>query len=323
MSEIYQFFFAGGYRITVNIILFLSIISFGIFIYLVCSKKNSSFNIIFRIMLNVLISALLSGIGYLFNWKKNEGIDEINLIFENDFVCKMQSITLGLFQTSRESFLVSLSFLIFLNYKNPNINIDKNKKFIEIVIYLFGYGIPFISNIIYIIIEGYGKSDLFCFTIKKKNDNDNDIGNYISIIHYTYIIILVILNFCFTFYIISHEVCCKNNEENDLWGEEDNIACFNPLLKRLIFYPFAQIISLSGPLYYRIMSIIHNNDKPKYIMEDPAGICAILNCFSSFIHTFIFALSNNIIICKKNGEIKGNKNELLNNYNELEQVKYN
>jgi len=100
MSEIYQFFFAGGYRITVNIILFLSIISFGIFIYLVCSKKNSSFNIIFRIMLNVLISALLSGIGYLFNWKKNEGIDEINLIFENDFVCKMQSVTLGLFQTS-------------------------------------------------------------------------------------------------------------------------------------------------------------------------------------------------------------------------------
>ena len=217
----YEFFFADGYRLTVNIILFFAIISFGIFIYLVCSKKNSSFNIIFRIMLNVLISALLSGIGYLFNWKKNEGIDEINL---------------GLFQTSRESFLISLSFLIFLNYKNPNINIDKNKKFIEIVIYLFGYGIPFIANIIYIIIEGYGKSDLFCFTIKKKDNYDNDIGNYISIIHYTYIIILVILNFCFTFYIISHEVCCKNNEENDLWGEEDNIACFNPLLKRLIFY---------------------------------------------------------------------------------------
>ena len=314
MSEIYQFFFAGGYRITVNIILFLSIISFGIFIYLVCSKKNSSFNIIFRIMLNVLISALLSGIGYLFNWKKNEGIDEINLIFENDFVCKMQSITLGLFQTSRESFLVSLSFLIFLNYKNPNINIDKNKKFIEIVIYLFGYGIPFISNIIYIIIEGYGKSDLFCFTIKKKNDNDNDIGNYISIIHYTYIIILVILNFCFTFYIISHEVCCKNNEENDLWGEEDNISCFNPLLNRLIYYPLGQIISLSGPLYYRIMSI---SDMSKD-MIDPAGICSILNCFSSFIHTFIFALSNNLLSCKKKEEEKEkeNKNPLFNHDND-------
>jgi len=320
----YEFFFADGYRLTVNIILFFAIISFGIFIYLVCSKKNSSFNIIFKIMLNVMTSALLSGIGYIFNWKEKNSED---LIFGEGPICPIQSVFLGLFQTSRESFLVSLSFLIFLNYKNPNINIDKNKKFIEIVIYLFGYGIPIIANIIYIIIGGYGKSDLFCFTKKKKIDNDDnddyDIGNLISIIHYTYIIILVILNFCFTFYILSHEVCCKNNEENDLWEEEDNIACFNPLLKRLIFYPFAQIISLSGPLYYRIMSIIHNNGKTIYIMEDPAGICAILNCFSSFIHTFIFALSNNIIICKKNGEIKGNKNELLNNYNELEQVKYN
>jgi len=305
MSEIYQFFFADGYRITVNIILFLSIISFGIFIYLVCSKKNSSFNIIFRIMLNVLISALLSGIGYLFNWKKNEGNGEINLIFENDIVYKMQSVTLGLFQTSRESFLVSLSFLIFLNYKNPNINIDKNKKFIEIMIYLFGYGIPLIANIIYIIIGGYGKSDLFCFT--EKSDN----GNLISIIHYTYIIILVILNFFFTFYIISHEVCCKNNEENDLWGEEDNISCFNPLLNRLIYYPLGQIISLSGPLYYRIMSIIYEGFE--YNMKDPAGICAILNCFSSFIHTFIFALSNNLLNCNKKEEEKENKNPLFNN----------
>ena len=306
--SVYEFFFADGYRITVNIILFLSIISFGIFIYLVCSKKNSSFNIIFKIMINVMISALLSGIGYILNWKKK---NDDNLIFGEETICHVQSVFLGLFQTSRESFLASLSFLIFLNYKNPNINIDKNKKFIEIVTYLFGYGIPLIANIIYIIIGGYGRSDIFCFT-KKKVDNDDDKGNLISIIHYTYIIILVILNFYFTFYIISHEVCCKNKEENDLWEDEDN-SCFNPLLKRLIFYPFAQIISLSGPVCYRIMSI----SKMSGDLKDAAGICAILNSFSSFIHTFIFALSNNIINCKKNEEIKENQNLLLNKENEL------
>ena len=305
--SVYEFFFADGYRITVNIILFLSIISFGIFIYLVCSKKNSSFNIIFKIMINVMISALLSGIGYILNCKKK---NDNNLIFGEETICHVQSVFLGLFQTSRESFLASLSFLIFLNYKNPNINIDKNKKFIEIVIYLFGYGIPLIANIIYIIIGGYGRSDIFCFT-KKKVDNDDDKGNLISIIHYIYIIILVILNFYFTFYIISHEVCCKNNE-NDLWEDEDN-SCFNPLLKRLIFYPFAQIISLSGPVYYRIMSI----SKMSGDLKDAAGICAILNSFSSFIHTFIFALSNNIINCKKNEEIEENHNLLLNKENEL------
>ena len=161
MSDIYQFFFADKYRIIVNIILFLAIISFGMLIYLIYSRKNSSFNIIFKIMLNVLISALLSGIGYLFNWKNYE---KKNLIFENGIMCTIQSVTLGLFQTSRESFLVVLSFLIFLNYKNPNFNIDKKKILITIMIYLFGYGIPLIANIIYISIGGYGKSHLFCFT---------------------------------------------------------------------------------------------------------------------------------------------------------------
>ena len=290
MSDIEKFFFADTYRIIVNIILFIAIILFGIFIYLVFSKKNSSFSIIFKIMLNVMISALLSGIGYILNWKKGQNENnEIYLIFENEAICKIQSVILGLFQTSRESFLVFLSFLIFLNYKNPNINFDKYKKLIGIMIYLIGYGIPLIANIIYIIVGGYGKSDLFCFTDKSS----------ISIIHYAYIIVLVGLNFYFTFYILFHEVYYKNKEENELLEEEDDNSCFNPLLKRLIFYPFAQIISLSGPIYYRIMFISKEDS-----LEDAAGICAILNCFSTFMHTFIFALSNNLIDCTKKNEIK-------------------
>jgi len=282
----------------VNIILFFAIILFVIFIYLVCSRKNSSFNIIFKIMLNVMISALLSGIGYLFNWKNFE--KDNSLIFGGDIICSIQSVTLGLFQTSRESFLVLLSFLIFLNYKNPNINFDNHKKLIEIMIYLFGYGIPLIANIIYIIKGVYGKNDLFCFT-------DNDL---ISIVHYTYIIILVILNFFFTFYIISHEVCCKS-KENDAWEEEENASCFNPLLNRLIYYPFAQIISLSGPIYYRIKLI--SQQKP---LEDAAGICAVLNCLSTFLHTFIFALSNNLLNCNKKEKSIENQKPLFKNDND-------
>jgi hypothetical protein len=309
-----EFFFADTYRIIVIIILFLAIISFGIFIYLVYSRKNSSFNIIFKIMLNVMISAILSGIGYIFNWKN--GTNE-KLIFGDGIMCTMQSVFLGLFQTSRESFLASLSFLIFLNYKNPNINIDKYKRLFTIMIYLFGYGIPLIANIIYISIGGYGKSHLFCFT-KENDDKSDSNGDIIGIIHYIYIIILVILNFYFTFYVISHEVCCKK-KENDLWEEEDNISCFNPLLKRLIFYPFAQIISLSGPIYYRIMTYFvdeggNTNGAKLKLIEGYAGICAILNCLSTFLHTFIFALSNNLLNCnKKEEKIEENKNSLFNN----------
>ena len=185
MSDIFQFFFSDNYRIIVNIILFLAIISFGIFIYLVCSRKNSSFNIIFKIKLNVMISALLSGIGYIFNWKigKNDkGENEEKLIFEDEIMCTIQSVFFGLFQTSRESFLASLSFLIFLNYRNPNINLDKKKILITIMIYLFGYGIPLIANIIYISIGGYGESHLFCFT-KEDNNKGNSNKSVIKFNH--------------------------------------------------------------------------------------------------------------------------------------------
>ena len=311
MPNIKDFFFVDKYRIIVNIILFLAMISFVIVIYLVCSKKNSSFSIIFKIMLNVMISALLSGIGYIFNWKK----DDV-LIFGdgNSSICKIQSVILGLFQTSRESFLVILSFLIYLNYKKPNFNFDKYKTLSAIIIYFFGYGIPLIANIIYIVSEGYGESDLFCFTKKNKDNKDNnpnseDVGTIISIIHYTYIIFLVILNFYFTFYIIFHEVCKKNKEGNDLWEEEDNNSCFNPLLNKLIYYPFAQIISLSGPIVYRIMTF---SDESEDYLKDAAGICAILNCFSTFLHTFIFALSNILINCKKKEEEIKENQKLIN-----------
>ena len=149
---------------------------------------------------------------------------------------------------------------------------------------------------------------MFCFT-------DNKI---INIIHYTYIIILVILNFYFTFYIISHEVCCKNKEENDAWEEEENTSCFNPLLNRLIYYPFAQIISLSGPIYYRIyrMKSISPKKEEDNSLIDAAGICAILNCFSTFLHTFIFALSNNLLNCNKNEESIENQKPLFKNDND-------
>ena len=54
------------------------------------------------------------------------------------------------------------------------------------------------------------------------------------------------------------------------------------------------------------------------LIEGYAGICAILNCLSTFLHTFIFALSNNLLNCNKKEEehIKENKNSLYINAND-------
>ena len=62
-------------------------------------------------------------------------------------------------------------------FSAPQFSISKIS-FIEIVTYLFGYGIPLIANIIYISIGGYGKSHLFCFT--KENDDKLNASSTLS-----------------------------------------------------------------------------------------------------------------------------------------------
>ena len=284
-SKLYNFFFADGYRTTVIIIIILGIIFFGIVLYLTFSKKRTNFKLLFIVMLNVMISALLSIIGYLFNWKiEKENVK--TLLFDNKFPCIMQSTFLAFFQSSRESFLTLLTFLVLLNYLNQKIKLDEDNTLYKVLIFCFCYGIPFIANIIYISIDAFGESHLFCFVKLDKP------GPLCGTIHFSYLLFLLILNVIFTLYIIIND-SCKKEEVNDVWFEDEyKKSCLNPLLKKIIFYPIAQIISLSFPINYRFSTFVSENGNEDKI----AGIASVLNSVSSFIYTFIFMLSNNLLI---------------------------
>ena len=183
-STLYLFFFADYCRIIVNILVFFGFIFFIIVLYKAFSKKKSEFTLLFIVMINVMICAILSILGYVFNWgiKKEGNIGSV-LLFgsENGFLCRIQSFFLTFFQTARESLLTSLTIIVFFNYKEHNVEKTKYK----ILIFLFCYGIPSISNILGFIFDGFGKNELFCFTGPK------NYGKKFGIIHFLYLILLL------------------------------------------------------------------------------------------------------------------------------------
>lgn len=299
-SKLYNFFFADGFRIAVNIIILLGLIFFGTVVYKTYSRKRSNFKLLFIIMLNVMISTILSSLGYIFNWKVDNGSEKKVLLFNDGVTCIIQSFLLNFFQTSRESFLTLLTFIVFLYFKNQTFDLNKVKNLYKIAIYLFCYGIPLIASIIYMSIGAFGESHLFCFT-KLENNSPVPIT---AIIHYIYLILLVLLNIIFTLYITIKDSCTKNNYQNDAWLEEEEkeekkcccLKCLNPLLLKIIFYPIAQLVCLSLPFAYRFIAFFFKKNPS---LEVWAGLAAVLNSLSIVIYTFIFMFSNNLLPCCK------------------------
>ena len=297
-SKLYYFLIADYCRIIVNILVLFGFIFFIIVLYKAFSKKESEFKLLFILMINVMICALLSILGYVFNWTiKYENKDENKnekgrvLLFgdEDGFLCKAQSFFLTYFQTARESLLTSLTIIVFFNYKEHDVEKTKYK----ILIFLFCYGIPFISNIICFIFDGFGENDLFCFTKLEK------FGKIFGIIHFLYLITLLVINLGLVSSIIYMDYRQGKKYENWLVDDKSSkFAIINSSLKKIIFYPIAQIFALIFPSIYRI----GNNSEKVGTSMKWAKIAAIGNSLSAVLYTLIFIISNNMVLEKDNKE---------------------
>ena len=296
-SKVYYFFLADGCRITINILVLIGFILFIIVLSKAFNKKKKDFNLLFIVMIQVIISALLSIIGYIFNWKVKDENDIRVLMFGKAF-CKVQSIFLNFCQTTRESLLTSLTIIVFLKYKEYNIE----KIIYQILIYFFCYGIPSISNIICFICDGFAENDLFCYTRVK------GFGKVFGIIHYLYLIALALCNLTLVFIIIYMDN--KHDKQFENWlNDEKKCCCFfiEPLLNKIIPYPFAQFAALTFPIIYRV------GDKAGSSVKW-AKIAAIGNSSTAVIYTLIFFYSNKIVLDK------GSKKNSLNRDYEIKEL---
>ena len=303
-STLYNFFFSDYCRIIENIIVLIGIIFFIFVLYKAFSNKRSGFKILFIVMLNVMICANLSILGYLINWKVDAGNNQRELLFgkKNGFICILQSTILTFFQTARESFLTNLTVIIFFDYKGY----DVEKIHFKLFVFLYCYGIPFISNIICLSFDGYGENDLFCFT------KGNNFGKAFGILHFSYLIFLLIVNQILVLYIIINDYKHSKNYEDWLDDEKSSkqIGIINSSLKKIIFYPLAQIFALIFPMIYRIGNS-SENIKTNIIW---AQIAAIGNSLSDILYTLIFFISNKMTF-EKESEYNINNEEDNKNIN--------
>ena len=294
-SKLYYFFLADYGRITVNILVLIGFILFIIVLYKAFSKKTSGFKLLFIVMINVMICALLSIVGYIFNWKIKDENDERVLLFgdKDGALCIIQSLFLNFFQTARESLLTSLTIIVFFTYLEHNVEKTKYK----ILIFLFCYGVPFASNILCLICDGFTENDLFCFTKVK------GFGKTFGVIHYLYLIALALLNLGLVSSILIMDYKQGKKFEDWLDDEKGSKCCcvfIDPLLKKIIPYPFAQFAALTFPIIYRVGNKAGNSVKW-------AKIAAIGNSFAAVFYTLIFFYFNKIVLDKDSKENNLNK----------------
>lgn len=319
-SKLWHFFFADGFRISLNVFNIIGIIFFIFVIYKTYTKrKNSKYNILFLMMISVMISGLILNFGFLLNWKikKDDNTNERELLFGNTegFICQAQSFIIASSQSSRETFTTLLIFLVFLDYFSENLKTEQ--LYLKILVEILGFGLPFIAALIYSLLGAFGESHLFCFTKKKVDTVTSTCGT----IHFFYIFILLILSVVFTLFIIFKD-CCK---KYDAWADDKDVNEVNlevekkkkrldPKLKKIIFYPIAQICSMFFVFYYRFRDyFFHNiNDNNGFII---AGWVAIANIISSLVYTLIFSISNSIFTSPNEINIEKDKTSDSKEYN--------
>lgn len=299
-SKIYDFFLADGYRIAINIMIFFELLFLIIIIWKTLSRKKSSFNLLFLLMLNSIIAGNLSALGYILNWKVHvDGSTEKKLLFgdSESFICQTQSFMIAYFQSTRETFCSLMIFIVFISSKIKNFDIKNIRPLHKFYILFLGNFIPFIANIIYLIAGMFGETHLFCFTKMDVPKETSICGT----IHFAYMIIIILLSFILTLYIIIQD--CKNKE--NVWANLDNNnkkKCFSdPQLKKIVIYPFAQIITNVFVFYNRFVDW-YIEDTGERRNNKRTGMAGVVNTTSSLLYIIIFIVSNNILCSDEENE---------------------
>ena len=285
MSVVSEFFIADYWRITIVILDIIAIILF-LFVIGKTLSKPRKIKLMYIVMINVMITAIINSIGFLLNW-----VVDHKLLFgdENGFVCQSQAFILFFTHTSRETFVTLISIISFISFKFGDSFSINHKKLSIIIALLIGYLIPLIADIIYLKLKVFGQSHLICFTRREDEPKSNICG----IIHSIYILFLGIISLILISYLVIKTTNCNKKQDNDSWiNDDEEKQCMNPNLKKIIFFPLAQICMNIISVIYRISESIKGHDNA--IFRVFARMTGILSSVTSILYILIFAITNGI-----------------------------
>lgn len=203
----------------------------GLFIFSVIQKAKRTN--IFNLAFNLIIMSGIKNISYTINWVVNG-----ELLYQNEFLCKMQSTLMVVPSISQEFWVCSITITCFLNIVKGNTPEPKFVNKFFLFSFLINDIVPIIIIIIYHILDVLGKNDLYCW-IKP------GVGPAYGIVQYVLKWSSIILNIYLTVRIIVH--LNKYSGVDELEGRNTK-----SLAIRMLSFPLIQLLAAILLTIYRL-----------------------------------------------------------------------
>jgi hypothetical protein len=282
-----------------NIIYFFgSFFSFILLILILIQQiRINKKGLIKNCLIIIAISEIINSIHNLIYFLKN--INNTNI---SEKICDIQK-GIGTFSDICTP-LMSLIIAREINYIMKNNDFSSFGKYSSYIIYLIGFFIPLIIEIIFYLIDINYQSN------SKKNDTIYPCTINEPLLFYLYGIFWIIIIISL-FYSISSLIIINQKKEEYLFlvkelksdnnnlNNNDNVNIsykLNNIYRNNLKYPITMIIIWFFVTIIRIIHFIYNNDKNKNILEVILFLYVFINSFRGIIYCFVYLTKNDCFI---------------------------
>ena len=289
------FGFNDGIRLVKMINIFISFILNLLIIISILKRQKKHYTIAFNLTGNILIVNFIHTSAYILNWVTN--INNALEFSENDNTYKVGGLLIG---SPRKDFYVCQiqGFLLVYSSLSQDISIIiffylinrtsiPSKLNIQIKLLFFAHILPFLLGVFYLLIEGIGLNDRYCYIKKfefdyKKNYSDNNSSPYSL---YDYFRVLIIVTY--TFRGINLGISIYLLIIINRYVKEHHLTKLYILKTYSIL--IVQIITITIGFIYRLSHIISNKNNKNF-----SDVFLCINTIDGILFPLSYSLSNGI-----------------------------
>jgi hypothetical protein len=248
-------------------------ISGCIFILLIffCYRKLRNFS--FECVAYLTFSSMLTTISYMINY-----IDQEDHYIEPTFKCKAQAFMMVLFENSQYIWAMLIAYYIHQAVIFFEENHTHSHKYTRINFLLVGYLIPLGMAVIAMFRDVYGPSGRWCWIDTKENLTENKV---FSLVFYFIFWLMIFLNFYFNLKVMKYL-----NRQIDTEREREVLSRY---YKKMMIYPFIQIICIIPGTINRFLQIFLNRDI--YVLQ---MIQILFTMMQGFLYAVVYGYTNQV-----------------------------
>lgn len=239
------------------------------FLFIFSCTKGSERTNIFFFAINLIIMSGIKTISYSINWVKGG-----KLLFESEFLCKLQSTLMIIPSISQEFWVTSITITCYQSIVSDKEYDQKSRKKLLILSYLINDGLPLLIVLIYHFQDVLGPSGIYCWM-------KPDLSPIYAIIQYILKWGCIVFNIYLTIRLIQFLSSLKGKSKQ----EREYIKW---LAIRMLSFPLIQLLGASIGTVYRVSRI--------EVLKIPTVICGSLQ---GILYPLCFGWNIGILSCFK------------------------